>query len=410
MPKKSAFLKEKNHFLLVVLDGVGDRPVKALGSRTPLEAARTPNLDWLMKKGRGGLIEPVFEGPFPTSKDAHLSLFGYSLPKWDMGRGVFEAAGLGMKLKKNDIAFRGNWATVDEGLKILDRRAGRIKETKVLVRALKKIRSVSGARFIIKPGIEHRFVLVMRGKNLSDQITANDQHQVGVKVPLVASLDGRPESQRTAAILNHFLEEAHRLLKNHPFNEARKKKNLWPANYLLLRGVGRLKEIPSFQEKWDLSACFITGGGLYRGIAKILGMKEIEVLGATGTAATNLEGKFQTAAKMMEKAPFLFLHIKGTDTYSHDGDCQGKKAFIEKIDQALKPLLDLSGTTIAVTADHCTPCERKEHSTDLIPALIWSKKIREDALEHFGEKECLQGSLGLIKQNQFLAAVLENWL
>lgn len=360
--------------------------MKALGGRTPLEAAQTPNLDWLMKKGRGGLIEPVFEGPFPASEDAHLSLFGYSLPKWSMGRGVFEAAGLGMKLKKNDLAFRGNWATVDERLKILDRRAGRIKETKSLVQALKKIHSVSGVRFIINSGIEHRFVLVMRGKNLSDQITANDQHQVGVKVPFIAPLDDRPESQRTAAILNHFLEEAHQLLKNHPFNEARKEKGLQPANYLLLRGAGRLREIPSFQEKWNRSAYFITGGGLYRGVAKILGMKEVKVTGATRKTVANLAGKFRTAAEVIKKAPFLFLHVKGTDTYSHDGDCQGKKEFIEKIDQALKPLLDLSGTTIAVTADHATPCEEGQHSTDLIPMLIWSKKIREDALEHFGEK------------------------
>jgi len=402
--------KDENHFLLVVLDGLGDRPVKVLGGRTPLEAAQTPNLDWLMKKGRGGFIEPVFEGPFPTSKDAHLSLFGYSLRKWNMGRGVFEAAGLGVKLKKNDLAFRGNWATVDEGLKILDRRAGRIKETKFLVQALKKIHSVSGVRFIINSGIEHRFALVMRGKNLSDQITANDQHQAGVKVPLIASLDDRPESQRTAAILNHFLEEAHRLLKNHPFNKARKEKGLPPANYLLLRGAGRLREIPSFQEKWNCSAYFITGGGLYRGVAKILGMKEVKVTGATGKAVTNLAGKFQTAAEVIKKTPFLFLHVKGTDIYSHDGDCQGKKEFIEKIDQALKPLLDLSGTTVAVTADHATPCEEREHSRDLIPVLVWSKKIREDALEHFGEKECAKGSLGLIKQNQFLATVLENWL
>jgi len=129
----------KNHIILVVLDGLGDRAVKSLGSRTPLEAARTPNLDRAAKEGCCGLVEPIFKGPFPTSTDAHFSLFGYSLSKWGMRRGVVEAVGLGIKLKKNDIAFRGNWATVDADLMIVDRRAGRITETEPLVRALKKL-------------------------------------------------------------------------------------------------------------------------------------------------------------------------------------------------------------------------------------------------------------------------------
>jgi len=402
--------ENRNHLLLVVLDGLGDRPVKALGGRTPLEAAKTPNLDWLIKKGKGGLIEPIFEGPFPTSKDAHLSLFGYSLSKWNMGRGVFEAAGLGLKLKKDDLAFRGNWATVDKEMKIVDRRAGRIKETKALIQALKKIHSVSGVHFIIKPGIEHRFVLIMRGKRLSDQIASNDQHQEGVRVPSIVSLDNEADSQRTAAILNHFLEESRRILSKLPFNKEREEKGLPSANYLLLRGVGRLREIPSFEEKWGLVASCLTGGGLYQGISRLLGMKVIKVEGTTGRVDTNLEGKFQKASAIMKKTPFLFLHVKGTDTLSHDGNCQGKKEFIEKIDQALKPLLNLSKTTIIVTADHATPCEQKQHSTDLIPFLIWSKKIREDSLERFTEKECSKGSLGLIRQDQFLATILGNWL
>jgi 2,3-bisphosphoglycerate-independent phosphoglycerate mutase len=121
---------------------------------------------------------------------------------------------------------------------------------------------------------------------------------------------------------------------------------------------------------------------------------------------TNLKGKFKAAVRVSEKAPFLFLHIKGTDSLSHDGNCQGKKEFIEKIDQAIKPLFSLKEVTVIVTADHCTPCESKQHSTDLIPLLIWSKNRRGDEVEHWGEKECPQGSLGIIQQNQLIEKVL----
>ena len=396
----------KNHIILVVLDGLGDQAVKSLGSRTPLEAALTPNLDRAAKEGRCGLVEPVFKGLFPTSKDAHLSLFGYSLSKWDMGRGVVEAVGLGIKLKENDIAFRGDWATVNQNLEVVDRRAGRITETKPLVRALKKINRIAGVKFIIKPGIEHRFVLVMRGKGLSDQVSANDWHQTGVKVPMITSLDKRPDSRRTAEILNEFISRAHQILENSSFNLKRKEKKQLSANYLLVRGAGRFKDIPSFQKKWGLAAYCITGGGLYQGIARMLKMEEVKVEGANGRVTTNLKGKFKAAIRVSEKAPFLFLHIKGTDSLSHDGNCQGKKEFIEKIDQAIKPLFSLKEVTVIVTADHCTPCESKQHSTDLIPLLIWSKNRRGDEVEHWGEKECPQGSLGIIQQNQLIEKVL----
>jgi len=112
--------------LFIILDGLGDWPIKELGNKTPLEAAKTPNFDFLASNGVCGLIKPVYQGSFPTSKDAHLSLFGYDLKKWRMNRGVFEVLGIGMDLKKEDIALRGNFSTVDSNFKIIDRRAGRI--------------------------------------------------------------------------------------------------------------------------------------------------------------------------------------------------------------------------------------------------------------------------------------------
>ena len=174
--------------LLVILDGMGDRPVSILGGETPLEAAKTPELDKMAEEGSCGLVQPIYSGEFPTSHEAHLSLFGYDLAKWDLGRGVFEAIGMGAKLKKGDVAWRGNWATIDSAAKIVDRRAGRILKTKKLIRALSGIR-IEGIEFILVPGIAHRLAIIMRGPGISSHDSGNDLHQTGIRPATIVTLD-----------------------------------------------------------------------------------------------------------------------------------------------------------------------------------------------------------------------------
>jgi 2,3-bisphosphoglycerate-independent phosphoglycerate mutase len=373
-----------------------------------LEAARTPNLDFLARQGICGLITPCYRGSFPTSKDAHLSLFGYDLKKWNIGRGVFEVLGIGMKMKKEDVALRGNFATLATGgvsqsnLKIIDRRAGRIQNSEPLIRALQGI-EIKGVRFLIGKGVSHRLGIIMRprpGVKLSEKISDGDLHRVGIKPPKIRPLTKTKEAKFTAEVLNEFLERAHQILENHPLNKKRKKKGLLPANYILVRGVGKLRKIPSFQKKWKMKSCCIAGGVLYKGIGRVLGMDLIKVKGATGKADTNLKAKFEAAKKALKKYDFCYLHIKATDNFGHDGDCLGKRKFIEKVDRNLKPILSLENTLIVVTSDHSTPCQMKEHTPDPLPVLVYGGG--KDDVKKFSEKECSKGKLGKLKSAEFL--------
>jgi 2,3-bisphosphoglycerate-independent phosphoglycerate mutase len=390
--------------LLIIIDGLGDEPIPRLKNKTPLEAANTPNLNFLVKNGICGLVKPFLfpKEKKPSSEGTHIALFGFK--DYFLGRGPYEAIGVGIKMKKGDIAFRGNFATVNENLKVIDRRAGRVEKTQPLIKALKKIK-IKGFKFLIKKSYGHRFVLVLRGKNLSPKISSNDPQKVGVKVKEILPLDKSRKSKITAQILNQFLEMAYQILKEHPFNKERVKKGLLPANYLLIRGAGKLKKTPTFKEKYNLKAAYIAGGALYKGIAKILGMKGIFVKGATGFANTNLKGKILAAKKGLKKYDFIFLHIKATDTFAEDGNFIGKMKFIEKIDQNLKPILNLKNTLIVVTGDHSTSSLLKKHCKREIPILIYGDG--KDGVEKFSEKECQKGKLGKIRQIDLIEKILE---
>lgn len=402
--------------VLLIIDGLGDESIPALNNKTPLEAARTPNLDFLAEKGVCGLVETFLfpNEKFPTSEGTHVALFGYK--NFFLGRGPYEVSGIGMEMKKRDIALRVNFATVNKNLKIIDRRAGRINDTKLLVKALSAIK-IDGVKFLIKKSNGHRAGLILRGKGLSAKISDGDPHKVNSNVKKIVPLDKSKKAQFTADILNRFLEEAHQVLENHPLNKRRKSQGLLPANYLLVRGAGKFDETPSFKKRFGLKSCCIAGGGLYKGIAKILGMDLIEVKGATGFENTNLKGKFLAAKKALKKYDFVFCHVKAADTFAHDGNFQAKKKFIEKIDRNLKVLLGLKNTILVITADHSTCSLLREHCKDLCPILIFGdgkpsttfrKKVvpGKDFVKEFSEKACRKGKLGKIKQINLMRKIL----
>ncbi len=408
--------------LFIVIDGLGDRPISELGEKTPLEAAKTPNLDRLAKNGICGQISP-FQFPwqkYPVSDTAHLALFGYNPKIHYLGRGPYEAAGIGMELKKGDVILRVNFGTVNRKLKVIDRRAGRIEKTELFVKALNGIK-IEGVTFLVKKSFGHRAVLILRGKNLSEKITDCDPKKTGKimkKAVPSTSAKGKELSKAkfTADILNRFLEKAHFILKNHPLNKKRIKEKKLPANYFLVRGAGKFKKTTSFYQKYKLNACCIVGGALYKGIGKILGMKLIKVKGATGFPTTNLKGKFQAAKKALKKpAPyrnavsgagydFVFLHIKAADTLGEDGNFQGKKEFIEKIDKNLKILMDLKNVLIVITGDHSTCSKLKSHCSEPVPILIYGN--RKDKVREFGERACKKGKLGTIEGLNVMPKIL----
>jgi len=401
--------------LLIVIDGLGDAPIPELKNRTPLEAAKTPNLDWLAENGVCGLMKPwVEKGELPTSEDCHLALFGYQPKISNPGRGVLEVLGIGEKILKRDICFRGNFATVDKNLKIIDRRAGRIEKTEPLISALNKIK-IERAEILVRKAFGHRIGVILRGKprsrtsslrgrNFSEKVISNDPKKAGVKVLKISNGVNDKKAEKTAQILNEFLEKAKILLENHPLNKEREREGKLPANYILIRGAGRLKKIKSFREKYKLKSTFIAGGTLYKGIARYLGMEEIKVKGDTGLPNTNLRGKFLAVKRALKKTDFIFLHIKAADSLAEDGNFLAKKEFIERIDKNLKPILKLKNALIVVTADHSTCSNLKRHCLEPIPILITGNG--KDSVKEFSEKACQKGKLGLINQLNLMPKVL----
>jgi len=402
-------------YIFIICDGLGDLPIPELGNKTPLEAAQTSNLDRLASCGETGLMYVLGKGVRPNSDDAHWVLFGYN-PNDCPKRGPIEAAGVGIKLQEGDIAIRANLATVDEDLKVIDRRAGRIENNSDFIRDLDGT-EIEGVKFILKPGTGYRAALVMRGEGLSDKISNSDVHYVtednivkhweGLSVNVIKPLDDSPQAKFTAEILQKFLEIAHQKLDQNPLNKKREEQGQLKANYLLTRGPGYFKKLATFREKYNLSSCCIAGAGLYKGLGVLMGMDLIDVPGATGMLDTNVEAKIQAAKEEISKYDFVFVHIKPTDIFGENGDFLGKKDFIEKIDRAIDSLED-TRATICVTADHATPCATKDHSADPVPVLIFKPGGTNGQAVKFGENESAKGSLGIIEGKDLLKILLHS--
>lgn len=393
--------------ILTIIDGLGDRPIPELENLTPLEAARKPNLNKLAKSGVCGVMNAIAAGVRPGSDTSHLAILGYDPRVYYFGRGPFEAVGIGMDVDPGDIALRVNLGTVEKNFNIIDRRAGRIENVEPLIKDLNDI-VLNGVRFSIKAGTGHRAALVLKGKNLSQEISDGDPHITGVKVNKILPKNKTSAAKKTAEVLNKFLDKAYKLLEGYPLNKERIKNSLPPANYLLVRGVGKLARFEPFNEKYGFSkSCCIAGAGLYKGIALVLGMDIVEVKGATGLPNTNLERKFKTAKEMTKVYDFVFLHIKAADSLGEDGNFRGKKEFIEKIDKASKHFLNLKNTFVVVTADHSTPCCLKAHSGDPVPLMITGPGVRTDNCFKFEERECAQkGCLGKITGLDLMPEIL----
>jgi 2,3-bisphosphoglycerate-independent phosphoglycerate mutase len=395
-----------NKAMLIVMDGLGDRPLKELGNRTPLEAARTPNLDALAARGITGMMNSIGIGQRPGSDTSHLAIMGYDIERYYTGRGTIEVSGLGMALEAGDVALRGNLGTVDQNLVVTDRRAGRITDTGPFVADLNGLK-YRGITLLVQPGTGHRAGIILRGPGLSSRISDNDPHEVGVKVHEVHALDDSPEAAFTAEVLNHFLAEAHKILAANTLNQDRITQGKPPANYLLARGAGYYKKIEKFGERYGLRACTIAGGGLYKGIGAFTGMDVFKVAGATGLPNTDIAAKFTAGLEALAGAyDFAFVHIKATDTFGEDGDFQGKLEFINRIDAAAGLLLD-TPHLLVFTADHSTPCALKKHSGDPVPIMmIGEGMVRQDEVTAFGERPCARGAMGRLTGLQVMPEII----
>jgi len=383
----------KNKAILLICDGLGDRP--SVGGRTPLQAADTPHIDRISEEGINGLMDVISPGIVPGSDTAHLSLFGYDPYTYYPGRGVFEALGADMPLLKGEVAFRANFATVDEKMRVVDRRAGR-KGSKELASALNGL-EIGGVKIALKNTTEHRCAMVMKGENLSKYVSDVDTHEAGSIVQECKPLKDGEDARRTAAIVNKFIKMSYDLLNEHPVNEARRQKGELPANIILLRGAGSYEDVTSIRERFGFTAACVAGASLYKGVAKYLGMDVIPVAGATGKADTNLNNKAEATLQSLEEHEFVFVHVKDTDNKGHDGNFEGKRDMISRVDKELVAQLKDVDAYIVITGDHSTPVTIKRHSSDPVPVVINGEGVRNDNVKKFDEFSAASGGLNRIR-------------
>jgi len=390
--------------LMIIADGLGGRPTD-LNGKTCLQAADTPEIDGLLaKRGAGGLMDPIGNGVRPGSDTAHLSLFGYDPYKYYTGRGVFEAAGIGMNLTENDVCFRTNFATIDKDGNIADRRAGRISEGQdELEEALKGLKSEKFPEVEVrfKRSTEHRGALCLRGPELGGNVSPTDPHELGIPIPDSTGQD--EASKKTAAVLNEVTKQARDILSDHRINELREEEGKLPANAIISRGSAKYPEIPSVEEKYGVTASVVAAGALYIGVARVAGLEYKPVEGATGTVDSNILNKAKMAVSELKGGKdMVFVHFKGADNASHDHDAKAKVKYIEKVDDTigwLKKNLDWEETNISFAGDHSTPIKYGDHVADPVPALIAGPNVRRDELEVFNEYSCMKGGLGRFSGN-----------
>ena len=395
----------KKKILMIVCDGVSDRPCRQFGNKTPLQAARKPAMDAIARSGVSGTIDVISPGVVPGSDTAHLALFGYDPYSAYTGRGPIEAAGAGISLKKGDVAFRCNFATVDDGMTVVDRRAGRIREgTDALAEAIDGM-DLEGVKVIFRAGSEHRAVLVLRGDGLDHRVSEVDPHSEGAVLESKALV---PEAERTARLLNAFVKRSYELLRTHPVNLEREGQGLAPANIILPRGAGSVGELEPMPSRYDMSCAAVAGVTLVRGLCRMVGMDVPEVPGATGGLDTDYGAKARAALELLESHDFVFINVKASDVAGHDGDFALKVQVIESIDMMLGQILkDIHEEVVVVlTADHSTPVSVKDHSADPVPVAISGADSRIDAVKEFDEMSVAAGALGRIRGTDLMPIVM----
>jgi 2,3-bisphosphoglycerate-independent phosphoglycerate mutase len=403
--------------IYVLLDGIGDLPHPSLGNSTPLEAAFTPNMDKLAMNGCMGNVISVAKGIAPQSDIAVFNMLGYNFKNGNyVGRGVIESIGCDIDFRDGDLALRGNFATIDNNLRLVDRRAGRDigkEEALAICETLREKITFSdkAVSVVIEPTISHRVTIRLRHSKvrLSEKITNTDPAYdridgIGIAKPTTNEMvmqkskaqDDKEGSKIAAKLINEFTEQAVKLLKNHPVNHERIKAGKNPINAILLRDPGnRYPTMEPISKKYGVKVACLVDMPVEIGISKVLDMKAFDAGGLN-----EYEQKAAVAMRIIKNFGILYVHIKGPDEFGHDGDAKGKKKNIEEIDKRffgnLVNLLDVNEPTIVISGDHSTPCINKAHSDDPVPLLISGKMAMKDDSARFTESYASRGRLGML--------------
>jgi 2,3-bisphosphoglycerate-independent phosphoglycerate mutase len=406
-------MKQRNG-LIIILDGLGDRPIPDLDGATPLEAAHTPNMDELVSRGRCGLVDPLYPGvPVSTHTGAGV-LFGINTrDAFLLPRGPVEAAGTGLPIMPGDIALRCNFATLKagaDGLEVIDRRAGRIHaDTDELAEALQDITLEDGFSASVRPATGHRAVMRLSGPGPLPVVSDTDPGSgaLPARVLTCHTLDtDNPLGEQTANAINTFIRHAHARLNEHPVNRKRVKQGVLPANGIITRGAGCISKLHNIIHHIGLSTALVAGERTITGLAQLSNFAVISRPEFTSMADTSLESKVSATLAALQDHDLVYLHVKAPDIFSHDRDPQGKKTFLEKVDAALAPLLE-QDIVIGLSADHSTDSNTGRHCGDPVPSLVYAPNGRRDQCHEFGETQCITGGLGRISSRALLLTVLD---
>ena len=398
--------------IIILGDGMADEPLEAYGGLTPLQMAKKPNIDWLAKKGQTGRLITVPESMHPGSEIANMAVLGYDVEKVYEGRGVLEAASMGVALQPGDLALRCNLLTIESGI-LKNHSAGHIssEEAAVLIQALNE--SFANENIIFYPGVSYRHLLVIRNGN--SNIACIPPHDVpGAPFQDVLVKPDDKTAEPTAGLLNELIFKSQELLNNHPVNKQRKKLGKPVANSIWPWSPGYKPQMPTLKEMFGIEkSAVISAVDLVQGIGVYAGMQVIRVEGATGLYNTNYEGKARAAVEALKTNDFVYLHIEASDEAGHEGDVELKTKTIEYLDQrVVKYIVEETHkmdepVAIAILPDHPTPCALKTHTREAVPFVIYKPGEKADQVEAYDEFSVFKGAVGLLKGDEFIKLFLK---
>ena len=400
--------------IIILGDGMADEPCAALNGQTPLEAADTPALDELARRGRCGLLATVPPGFQPGSEIAHLSLLGYNLPEVFEGRGTLEAASMGVEIAPGEMAMRCNFICIAPDGTIKNHSAGHIStaESEELIKYLNE--HLSDGRSSFFTGVSYRHLLKVR--NADKRIDCTPPHDVpGTLAEDVMPRPLLPAAGETASYISRLIRESQRLLADHPVNQKRIKEGKDPANSIWPWSPGYKPAMRTMQELYGIGKGYVISAvDLIRGLGVYAGLEPIIVEGATGLYDTDYEAKLKAALDALKgDADFVFLHIEASDEAGHEGDALLKKRTVEYLDHRvvgplLKALEDFDeDVAVALLPDHPTPCHIRTHTATPVPFVIWRKDVEPDDVSVYTERRAEAGAYGLLEGDRFIREFLK---
>lgn len=402
-------------YVILIGDGMSDYPIKELNNQTPLEVANKPNIDEIAKKGKVGQLQTVPENLEPGSDVANMSIFGYDPQKYYTGRGPLEAGSMGVNTTDDEVIFRCNLITEENGI-LADFNAGHItsEEASILINSLNKEFSTKldsdignyGGKFY--PGISYRHLFVKKGAQLAKLKTTPPHDIVGENIDEYTNW-----TDDSSLKIKNIMLKSKEILENHPVNQKRVENGQKVANMVWLWGQGVRPALPKFKDLYGLNGSVITGVDLLKGIGVFAGLNNIDVPGATGYFDTDYKAKGKYAANALEDNDFLFVHVEAPDEAGHAGDIEEKIKAIERIDkevlgQIMNEIPKYQDYKIAILPDHATPIDVRTHTRDPVPLAVYSS-LKEDIADDakiYTEKSAINGSLGIEKAHNLVKKLI----